>query len=190
MWDFGAAADRSINACFWLSIVAGLSRLERSHGNFDGDTATLLSDIQLLSAINLEDMLREQRPVYGDDALGKLAKRLRHLVCGKSGFMLHQSQVRKFAPAFAYLQQQHDFGASFSDYTAWVGRVASHEYADELVLAATAQMLQLDLVVIPYTPPGAKSQWAIWNSQRSEQSQFSQHRILLGNDDVHYVLLF
>jgi hypothetical protein len=190
VWDFGAAADRSINACFWLSIVAGMSRCERSHGTFDCDTETLLSDIQMLGEINLEDMIQEHRPLYGDDSLGKLAKRLRHLVCGQSGFMLQPSQVRKWAPAFAYLQQQHEFGASFSDYTAWVNRVASTEYADELVLAATAEMLQLDLVVIPYTPPGSASQWAIWNSQSTERDQFSPHRILLGNDDVHYVLVF
>jgi len=73
VFDFGAAADRSINACFWLSIVAGLSRCERSHGTFDCETETLLSDIQMLSAINLDDMTQEHRPLYGDDSLGKLA---------------------------------------------------------------------------------------------------------------------
>jgi hypothetical protein len=30
VWDFGTAAHNSINACFWLSVVAGLSRMPRA----------------------------------------------------------------------------------------------------------------------------------------------------------------
>jgi hypothetical protein len=51
-------------------------------------------------------------------------------------------------------------------------------------------MLKVELSVLPYTPPGAKSQWAVWNSQNSQQLELESNRILLGNDDVHYVLLF
>jgi hypothetical protein len=58
------------------------------------------------------------------------------------------------------------------------------------VLSATAEMLQIELSVLPYTPPGAKSQWAVWNSQNSQQLEVESNRTLLGNDDVHYVLLF
>ena len=69
-------------------------------------------------------------------------------------------------------------------------RVAESEYADELVLSATAEMLQLELVVAPYTPDGSDSQWSVWNSQSLLRSGRDAPRILLGNDDVHYVLLF
>jgi hypothetical protein len=104
--------------------------------------------------------------------------------------MLQKENVCRWAPAFAYLQQAHDFSASFSDYVHWVRRVADCAFADELVLSATAKMLQVELSVLPYTPPGAKSQWSVWNSQNSEHLELESNRILLGNDDVHYVLLF
>ena len=111
-------------------------------------------------------------------------------MCGENGYMLQKENVCRWAPAFAYLQQEHDFSASFNDYVHWVRRVADCEYADELVMSATAEMLQVELSVLPYTPPGAKSQWAVWNSQNSQQLELDSNRILLGNDDVHYVLLF
>jgi hypothetical protein len=59
-----------------------------------------------------------------------------------------------------------------------------------LVLSATAEMLQVELSVLLYTPPGAKSQWAVWNSKNLPHAETESHRIVLGNDDVHYVLLF
>ena len=71
-----------------------------------------------------------------------------------------------------------------------VSKVSSHEFADELIVAATADMLQLDLRVVPYTPPRAASQWVPWWSQHSSQDQLNHNRIVLGNADVHYVLLF
>ena len=111
-------------------------------------------------------------------------------MCGENGYMLQKDSVCKWAPAFAYLQREHEFSASFNDYVHWVRRVADREYADELVLSATAEMLQVELSVLPYTPLGAKSQWAVWNSQNSQQLEPVSNWILLGNDDVHYVLLF
>ena len=96
----------------------------------------------------------------------------------------------KWTPAFAQLQHEQECSASFSDYKAWVNKVSTHEFADELILAATADMLQLDLVVVPYTPAGSASQWVPWWSQHSSQEPVNNNRIVLGNDDVHYVLLF
>ena len=135
-------------------------------------------------------MTKEIRPLAGDDLLGKLARRLRNLVCGEAGHMLQKNNIHKYAPAFAYLQQEYKCSASFADYVHWVRRVADCEYADELVLSATAEMLQLELVVVPYTPVGSDSPWSVWNSQSLLHSARDAPRILLGNDDVHYVLLF
>ena len=190
VWDFGIAADNSINACFWLSVVAGLSRMSEHYASSDTELSVFLQDTQALKEVSLETLSVESRPVAGNDLLGKLARRLRILVCGENGYMLQKENVCRWAPAFAYLQQEHDFSASFSDYVHWVRRVADCEYADELVLSATAEMLKVELSVLPYTPPGAKSQWAVWNSQNSQQLELESNRILLGNDDVHYVLLF
>ena len=96
----------------------------------------------------------------------------------------------KWAPAFAQLQHEQECSASFSDYKTWVYKVSTHEFADELILAAAADMLQLDLVVVPYTPAGSASQWVPRWSQHSSQEPVNNNRIGLGNDDVHYVLLF
>jgi len=71
-----------------------------------------------------------------------------------------------------------------------VRRVADCEYADELVLSAAAEMSQVELSVLPYTPPGAKSQWAAWNSQNLQRVEPESNRIVFGNDDVRYVLMF
>jgi hypothetical protein len=190
VWDFGIAADSSINACFWLSVVAGISRMSEHYASSDTELSVFLQDARALKEVSLETLSVESRPVAGNDLLGKLARRLRILVCGENGYMLQKENVCRWAPAFAYLQQEHDFSASFSDYVHWVRRVADCEYADELVLSATAEMLKVELSVLPYTPPGAKSQWAVWNSQNSQQLELESNRILLGNDDVHYVLLF
>jgi hypothetical protein len=171
VFDFGMFADGSINACFWLSLVAGLSRMDEHYANLP----SYVSDLTVLNA--------GVRQLEGVHPLGKLARRLRELVCGSNGFLLQSINVLKWAPAFAQLQHE------FSDYKAWVNKVGTHEFADELILAATADMLQLDLVVVPYTPAGSASQWVPWWSQHSSQEPVNNNRIVLGNDDVHYVLL-
>jgi len=180
VFDFGMFADGSINACFWLSLVAGLSRLDEHYANLPSDVSDFLADAQALKAIDLTVLKAEIRQLEGVHPLGKLARRLRELVCGSNGFLLQSINVLKWAPAFA----------SFSDYKAWVNNVSTHEFADELILAATADMLQLDLVVVPYTPAGSASQWVPWWSQHSSQDPVNNNRIVLGNDEVHYVLLF
>ena len=76
------------------------------------------------------------------------------------------------------------------NYVHWAHRVADCEYADELVLSASAEMLQIQLSVLPYTPPGSLSQRAAWNSQNVLHAKTESNRIVFGNDDVQYVLLF
>jgi hypothetical protein len=190
VFDFGMSADGSINACFWQSVVAGISRMDEHYANFPSDISDFLADTQALKAIELTVLKAETRQREGYHPLGQLARRLRQLVCGSNRFMMKPTNLPKWAPAFAQLQQEQECSASFSDYMTWVKKVSSHEFADELILAATADMLQLDLVVVPYTPPGSASQWVPWWSQHSSQEQINQNRIVLGNDDVHYVLLF
>ena len=190
VFDFGMLADGSINACFWLSLVAGLSRMEEHYANLPSYVSDFLADAQALKAIDLTVLKAEISQLEGVHPLGKLARRLRELVCGSNGFMLQPINLLKWAPAFAQLQHEQECSASFSDYKTWVNKVSTHEFADELILAAAADMLQLDLVVVPYTPAGSASQWVPWWSQHSSQEPVNNNRIVLGNDDVHYVLLF
>ena len=69
-------------------------------------------------------------------------------------------------------------------YRRWVERVAYCEFADELLVAQAAAHLQVCIRVIPHTPSTALSQWAITTYQGHLGDV-----ILLGNNDVHYVLL-
>ena len=81
VWDFGIAADNSINACFWLSVVAGLSRMSEHYASSDTELSALLQDAQALKEVSLETLRVESCPVSGNDLLGKLARRLRIILC-------------------------------------------------------------------------------------------------------------
>ena len=48
-------------------------------------------------------------------------------------------------------------------YAHWVQKLASTEFADELVVLAVAVELSIRIVIIPYTPESASSPWAIPN---------------------------
>ena len=78
-------------------------------------------------------------------------------------------------------------------YHRWLDKVSVNEFADELILAATAEYLKLFIVVVPYTPPGAAGQWAIsehpYKEARQAQNIDETRMIILGNNDVHYVWL-
>ena len=78
-------------------------------------------------------------------------------------------------------------------YHRWLDKVSVNEFADELILAATAEYLKLCIVVVPYTPPDAESQWAIsehpYKDARQAQNIDETRMIVLDNNDVHYVWL-
>jgi hypothetical protein len=91
-------------------------------------------------------------------------------------------------PAFAALDSQSD-RRQLQQYKAWVKKLASKEYADELVLLATAHTLQVEIVCVPFTPEAANAPWAI-STYRPQGGQLLVHRrIMLGNNDVHYMWL-
>jgi hypothetical protein len=129
------------------------------------------------------------------DTLGKLAHRLRTLVCSDQGFMRQNAQLLVWAPAFAGLQAVglHGRVASFDDYKIWLSRVSVHEFADELVLAATAQFIRATIITVPRAPPSAQNQWRISSHPEPgtdlARGFLDDQKIILGNDDVHYVLI-
>ena len=53
-------------------------------------------------------------------------------------------------PAFAALDSQSD-RRQLQHYRAWIKKLSSKEYADELMVLATAQTLQVCIVCVPYT---------------------------------------
>jgi len=103
--------------------------------------------------------------------------------------------MRTFGIAFAALQASapDSQGATTESYNRWLDKVSVNEFADELILAATAEYLKLCIVIVPYTPPTAESQWAIsehpCTEARQEQNIDETRMIVLGNNDVHYVWL-
>ena len=70
-------------------------------------------------------------------------------------------------------------------YVRWVQRLATREYADELVVLCVALELGIRITIIPYTPPAAIGQWAVATYGRED----AEHVLHLGNNDAHYVYL-
>jgi hypothetical protein len=192
VFDFRIRADRYVNACFWLSIIAGWSRCPLQR--YEEDALNILAeDVHALRTQEL--MALSSRHPRGMDCIGMLAHRLRTLVCSERGYMRRSDQLRVWAPAFAGLQAVAVSGsvASFGDYKRWLQRVSEHEFADELVLAATAQFIRVAVTTIPYTPPTAKDPWRI-SSHPAPGTPLAMgfspdQQIVLGNDDIHYVLV-
>ena len=127
------------------------------------------------------------------DAVALLADRLRQRFCGRDGILKTPQEVRIWLPAYAALTPAMHRGASAADFKAWVDRVGEHELADEIVMAAVAIHLRLWVVVVPFTPAGASTQWQIQahpgQQLRTELGVVASRRIILGNNDVDYVWL-
>ena len=70
-------------------------------------------------------------------------------------------------------------------YLRWVQKLATREYADELVVLCVALELGIRITIIPYTPPSAIGQWAVATYGRED----AEHVLHVGNNDVHYVYL-
>ena len=68
-------------------------------------------------------------------------------------------------------------------YLRWVQKLATREYADELVVLCVALELGIRIRIIPYTPPSAIGQWAIATYGREN----AEPMLHLGNNDAHYV---
>ena len=70
-------------------------------------------------------------------------------------------------------------------YVRWVQKLATKEYADELVVLCVALELGIRIKIIPYTPPTAIGTWAVATYGRED----AEHVLHLGNNDAHYVYL-
>ena len=74
-------------------------------------------------------------------------------------------------------------------YKTWVNRLATNEFADELVLVAVAIELNIRIVVAPCTPAAATRPWAITTYQDAASIFLDNRNIHVGNNDVHNMWL-
>ena len=95
---------------------------------------------------------------------------------------------RRHRPLFAALGNNGP-ARTEAVYTQWVQKLATREYADELVLLAVALELPVRLVVIPYTPSSANQPWVITSYGAPNMELDDTRTIYLGNNDVHCVYL-
>ena len=95
-------------------------------------------------------------------------------------------------PAFAALTPGA-LAPTVETYRDWLKRVAQHEFADELVASCVARHLRVILTLVPYSPPSASRAWCIVEypsaQMRADLGIEEASRVVLGNNDVHYVWL-
>ena len=185
--DFGQYAGRTAGACFWLCLAAGVAEC-----NGDVLAQALPGDhpaIALLAEVRGLGLAECIKTGVRNSPLGLCAAALRdHFCSGPKAVLLRESIRAKIYPAFAHIVLN---GPARTDtlYQRWVDKLASKEYADELVLVAVAMELSIRLVVIPYTPPSAVAPWTIPTYGATDVPQDGSKTIYLGNNDVHYVYL-
>ena len=119
---------------------------------------------------------------------GTLAAELRHHMCfGHDAAMLKPHIRDTVYQAFAALDPQGP-SRTLAHYKQWVEKLSMNEFADELVVRATAIELRVRITCVPYTPPG-QSEWVISEYAPSGIAIPDRNTVVLGNDDVHYVWL-
>ena len=179
--DTGVRAGAHTNACFWLAVVAGWSRCPSQNYLPDQELQDLAIRAQALRAI--PPMSWHDARTVGSDDLGLIADALRQRVCGSAGFMRRPEQKALRIPAFAALQNMAN--APAPDYDRWLDQVSIHQYADELVMAATAAFLKITIITVPSRPDWIISEHPF----REPETEANPSRIMLGNNDVHYIWL-
>ena len=93
--------------------------------------------------------------------------------------------MQKIYAAFASLGADSS-GRSLDTYKNWVRKLATKEYADELVVVACALEFNVRIVCIPHTPSGMMP-WKISTYQPSGPPLQDAKTIYVGNNDVHYM---
>ena len=187
--DLGQHACSTTGACFWLCLAAGLSRCD---WHIDAQVLPGIADCESLLA-----EIREGAPHLLDkapsrdvehSALGRLAYRLRQYICaGAQPVLLRYSMMTKIYAAFASLGGDANV-RNLDMYKNWVQKLATKEYADELVVIACALELRIRIVCIPHTPNGM-THWKISSYQPPGEQLPDGKTIYLGNNDVHYMWL-
>ena len=108
------------------------------------------------------------------------------MCAGSDAVMLRPDMRDKIYLAYAGVDENSGV-RTLAAYTAWVARLATKEYADELVVMACTLEFQIKIVCVPYTPVGSNL-WAISTYAPSQEHlEWSERTIYMGNNDVHYM---
>ena len=119
--------------------------------------------------------------------LGRFAERLRLFMCaGPDAVLLRRDMKETLYVAFAALGQGD---RTIQKYTAWVGKLSTREYADELVVLAVALELKIKIVCVPHSPASAAGMWTISQYQPPGANLADDLTVVLGNDNLHYMWL-
>ena len=179
--DLGVEAGVRTNACLWLSVIDAWSQLSNNAAYVAHDP--VLTEM-VRSLPEVARTISNVRRSY--DAVGVLADRLRQHFCAPNGVMHKPQMMQLLLPAFAALDTRRGSVATIESFKQWLTRVAAQEFADELVLLAIALHLRLWIVALP-----AKANWAVAEyPHQAKRTQFNiteNRRILLGNNNLHYV---
>ena len=177
--DLGVMADGSTNACLFLSVAGALSRLGvRAPFDDRGVLAPAAPHLEEAAAAPLQALGRSARPADGGDAVGRFAKALRFAACDQ---MKDPEFGAAYFPWFARVSGGGG-GATYADYERWLDRVRVDEFADACHALHLARMLRLWITILP---PAATDVVSEFNPHEVGASR----RIVLGNNDVHYVML-
>ena len=179
--DLGQYAGDTTNACFWLCLAAGLTRSNWLPGTHQWLRLPSFDAARASPIPTGDATIRESH-------LGKFARQLRHYMCLGDDAAMLQPRVRdKIYLAFATLGARGP-RRTMRLYKRWIAKLASTEFADELVLLAVAFELRVRIVCIPYTRPG-QLDWSISSYTPAGHDAPEDRTVLLGNDDVHYMWL-
>ena len=151
------------------------------------EAAALLGQVKAMPVEDLDIGLTNRH--LDNAAIGPLAVALRRHMCGgPDAAMIRGETLNMVFPAFAALG--HGQGSrELHHYKAWVHKLATKEYADELVVLATAHELNVEIMCVPFTPCTSLRPWTISRYAPPASSGVQLPRVLLGNNDVHFMWL-
>ena len=181
--DLGQYAGRTSGACFWLCLAAGLAErgpdvlAQALPGNAPAHRAA--------GQLTAQGVQRCVDAGVRHSPLGVVAEALRTQFCGGEAAVLLRADMKNIIyAAFAGLDVRGPVRTE-ALYNRWVQKLATKEYADELVVMSVALEFGIRITVVPFTPPTALVQWAI-TSYGPENATVVVH---MGNNNLHYVYL-
>ena len=190
--DLGQHAGATTGACFWLSLAAGLSRgrwrIDSQAWPGLADAAPLLAQVRAMDLAALMKLNKAPATAVRKTPLGLFAERLRRYMCADPDAVLLRRDIKeKLYAAFAALGGRGE--RTLQQYIAWVGKLSTREYADELVVLAVALEFKIKIVCVPHTPTEAIDRWTVSQYQPPGVDLAEELTVVLGNNDLHYVWL-
>ena len=109
------------------------------------------------------------------------------MCAGPDCVLLREDVKAKLFSAFAALDPNSG-ARTLPAYKRWVEKLATREFADELVVLACAMELKIKIVCVPHTPDGLELKWAI-STYMPQHPLPDAMSVYLGSNDVRYMWL-